>query len=133
MQHFRQLTMGASLIMGGRTWRSIGRVLPGREMIVVTRGSIDTPEVVAVDSLASAFTHASRQQIYVIGGGEIYDQALAGGYVDAIDATIVHAQFPRATVYYHPPEAGWREVSRDKHEADDANPYDYDFVTYVRE
>lgn len=133
MKHFRELTMDTSVVMGGNTWRSIGRPLPGREMIVLTRGAIDVPDVIAVRSLDEAFRRASRDRIYVIGGGEVYAQALASNCVDAIDATEVHASFPEATVFFDRPADGWHETARTAHQQDGKNPFDYDFVTYERE
>lgn len=133
MKHFRDLTMGTSIIMGGNTWRSIGRSLPGRETIVLTRAAMEIPDIIAVRSLDEAFRRASRDRVYVIGGGEIYSQALAGNYVDAIDATEVDAVFPEATVFFERPNDGWRETARQTHPHDDKNLYDYDFVTYERD
>lgn len=129
MKRFRTLTMGASVIMGGNTWRSIGRPLPGRENIVLTRGVIDVPDVIAVRSLQEAFERASRSRCYIIGGSAVYAAALEGGSIGTIDATEVHATFPDADSFFSLP-SGWTEVLREAHSSDVNNRYDYDFVTY---
>lgn len=127
--HFKQLTMGGSLIMGRNTFESIGRALPGRENIVVTHRPLDVVDVVAVDSLAKAYETAHGNQ-FIIGGEQIYTQSLPD--VDIIYATEVHASFPQAEIFF--PELGpeWRETAREAHIADDRNKYAYDFVTYAR-
>lgn len=131
MRHFREVTAGGSLIMGGNTWRSIGRVLPGREMVVVTRGEVDAPDVVVARTVREAFDRASRESISAIGGASIYLQALEACLVDRIYATQIHADFPTADTFFAvPPD--WQERSRESHGADDVNLYDYDFVTYEK-
>lgn len=129
LAHFKQLTMGGSLIMGRNTFESIGRALPGRENIVVTHRPLDVVDVLAVDSLAKAYETAHGNQ-FIIGGGQIYAQSLQDA--DVIYATEVRASFPQAEVFF--PELGdeWREVSREAHVADGRNKYAYDFVTYAR-
>lgn len=129
LRHFKGLTTGGSLIMGRKTFESIGRALPGRENIVVTHRPLDAVDVIAVDSLASAYRLAHGNQ-FVIGGASIYKQALSD--VDVIYATEVDQVFPEAEVFFPALGEGWRERSRESFEADDRNKYPYDFVTYVR-
>jgi len=78
LRHFKDITAGGSLIMGRKTFESIGRALPGRENIVVTHRPLDAVDVIAVDSLASAYRLAHDNQ-FIIGGAGIYGQALSGG------------------------------------------------------
>lgn len=129
LAHFKQLTMGGSLIMGRNTFESIGRALPGRENIVVTHRPLAAVDVVAVDSLSAAYKAAHGNQ-FVIGGGQVYTQAIAD--VDVVYATEVQAEFPQASVFFAPLGDDWRETARERHTADEKNVYDYDFVTYVR-
>lgn len=129
MKHFKETTMGGTVIMGRRTYDSIGRALPGRENIVVTRTPFEAEDVICVSSLDEAYKSASREEIYVIGGGQIYAQALND--MDRLYVTYVDAEFPAATVHF--PEIScedWTEISRDHHEADEHNKYSYDFVEY---
>ncbi|QHU91242.1 dihydrofolate reductase [Candidatus Saccharibacteria bacterium oral taxon 955] len=129
LQHFKDLTAGGSLIMGRKTFESIGRALPGRENIVVTHRPLDAVDVIAVDSLASAYRLAHGNQ-FIIGGASIYEQALSD--VDVVYATEVDQVFPEAEVFFPSLGEDWQERSRESFEADDRNKYPYDFVTYVR-
>ncbi|MBP9667714.1 dihydrofolate reductase [Candidatus Saccharibacteria bacterium] len=131
LKHFKKLTTGGTVIMGRKTYESIGRPLPNRENIIVSRSDIEIDSIVAVKSLAEAYEKATSENVYVIGGGQIYEQAL--GDVDALYVTEVDADFSNATVFF--PQINcedWQEVLRDHHEADEQNAYAYDFVTYTR-
>ena len=129
LRHFKELTMGGSLIMGRNTYDSIGRALPGRENIVVTHRPLDAVDVIAVDSLAAAYAAAHGNQ-FIIGGGQIYEQSLPDA--DVVYATEVAETFTTAEVYFPALGEGWREAARESHPSDERNKYAYDFVTYVR-
>ncbi|NUR97605.1 MAG: dihydrofolate reductase [Kribbellaceae bacterium] len=122
LQHFKQLTLGHTLIMGRKTYDSIGRPLPGRRTVVVTRQpdwSADGVEV--VHTIEEALKYDGT--LYVAGGGEIYRQALP--YADALELTEVH-QSPDGDVTFPPlPAHDWTETSREPHEG-------FDFVSYRR-
>ncbi|MFZ1361218.1 MAG: dihydrofolate reductase [Candidatus Saccharimonadales bacterium] len=131
LAHFKQLTMGKTIVMGRKTFESIGRALPGRQNIVVSRTMSDAPEGVQVVPTLEAAYVAATSDVMVIGGGQIYAQAMDD--MDEIYATEVDADFPVATVFF--PEVNcqdWQEVSRDHREADERNRYSYDFVAYSR-
>lgn len=132
LAHFKQMTMGSSLVMGRTTYESIGRPLPGREMIVVTHRPLDDEGIIAVHSLAEAYTRASRERTVVIGGGQIYEQALREGSIERIHATEVAATFPGATVFFPVLDAMWHETTREHHGLNEHDRYSYDFVTYER-
>ena len=131
MKHFRETTSGGTIIMGRKTYESIGRPLPNRENIVVTRTPFETDGLICATSLDEAYAKASRDNIYVIGGGQIYTQALDD--MDKLYVTYVDAEFPDATVHF--PQIAcedWAEISRDHHDPDEKNRYGYDFVVYER-
>lgn len=131
LAHFKNLTMGKSIIMGRKTFESIGRALPERQNIVVSRTMASAPEGVQVVSTLEAAYAAATSDVMVIGGGQIYDQAIDD--VDTIYATEVDAEFPAATVFFPEIRFGeWQEVSRERHETDERNKYGYDFVVYAR-
>jgi dihydrofolate reductase len=132
LQHFRETTSGAAVIMGYNTWKSIGHPLPGRQNIVITHRSEQIQGCCVVDSLQSAYESVEEgRETYIIGGGMIYASAI--GSADRIIATEVDANFESATVYFPKiDKAVWRETQRIKHQADDKNRYGYDFVTYER-
>lgn len=131
LANFKKLTTGGTIIMGRRTFESIGsRALPDRENIVLSRTPSGVKGVLTALSLPAAYALA-RNDIYVIGGGQIYAQALAD--MDRLIVTHVDMDFPDATVFF--PEidlAVWTETSRDHHEADERNAYAFNVVTYER-
>lgn len=131
LAHFKKLTTGKSIIMGRKTFESIGRKpLPDRQNIVVTSAPTGAQGVLSAASLATAYALA-QFPIMVIGGEQVYTQALPD--VDTLYVTYVDAEFPNATVFFPQiPCDEWQEVSRDHHEADEHNKYSFDFVKYER-
>ena len=129
LAHFKQLTMGNSIVMGRKTFESIGRALPGRENIVVSHHSIDAVDVIAVKSLQDAYA-AAHGNIMIIGGQSIFEQALPD--TDLIYATEVDAAFQQATVFFPELDEHWSEAAREHHGKDERNAFNYDFVTYRR-
>lgn len=130
LAHFKKITTGGSIIMGRRTFESIGRPLPERENIVVSSKPVGVSGVLTANSLQSAYELA-RYPVFVIGGGQIYETAI--DQVDRLYVTHVDATFPQATVFFPPISCeDWQEVSRDHHDADERNKYAYDFVVYDR-
>lgn len=133
LAHFRKITIGNTVIMGRKTFESIKKPLKDRQNIIVTR----SPEVVGLvegvtvaSSLEEAYQMAEHD-IFVIGGGQIYKQALDD--IERLCVTEVKTKFPLATVFF--PEiksSEWKEISRVSNEADERNKYDFDFVVYER-
>ena len=131
LRHFREITMGHAVIMGRRTYESIGKPLPGRQNIVVSQQKEAIDDVTVVGSIEEAFNRVGPgKEAFVIGGGETFRSAIA--YIDRIYATEVQAVFPAATIFFPAvDETVWSEVFREKHYADGKNKYDYDFVIYA--
>lgn len=130
LAHFKKITTGGSIIMGRNTFESIGRPLPDRENIVVTRTPTGVQGVLSAVSLESAYELA-RYPIFVIGGGQIYAQSVND--MDILYVTEVQADFPQATVFFPAIDTAiWQEVSREHHEADEKNKYAFDFVKYEK-
>ena len=134
LQHFKTITMGNPIVMGRKTYESIGRPLPHRINIVLTRAkAFNAPGCIVVTSIEEAMQCAKEKnskEIFIIGGAEIYRQLLP--YIQRFYLTIVHQDFD-GDVYFpalNPHE--WHEVTRIKHEADEKNVYDYSFVTLER-
>lgn len=138
LRYFKQVTMGKPIIMGRKTFDSIGRPLPGRTNIVITRDGSYQPEgVKVVNSLEAARELAESictidgcDEAMVIGGAQIYEQALS--LADRLYLTQVHADvngdawFPE----FHPGD--WMEMGRDDFTASGHNPYDYSFIVLQR-
>jgi dihydrofolate reductase len=133
MAHFKQVTMGSPVIMGRKTWDSVPprfRPLPGRRNIVVTRqADWNAQGAERAGSLQEALAIcASEPQVWVIGGGEIYAQALPLAHV--VEVTEIERDFEGDT---HAPALGpeWIESRRERHRA--AAGFDYSFVTYIHQ
>jgi dihydrofolate reductase len=132
MKHFKALTTGHSLIMGRKTWDSLGRALPNRQNIVVTR-SADTAAItagggIAVRSIDEALATANLPApIFCIGGGELYRQMLP--LADTLYLTRVHANFDGDTHFPELNPEQWRRTTRDEHQNDD---FAYAFETWVK-
>ena len=139
LRYFKQVTMNKPIIMGRKTFESIGRPLPGRLNIVVTRRK-DWPcpaGAVRVGSLDEAFNRAIAQaemddaeEVMVIGGGQLYAEAL--DRVDRLYLTWVHAEVEGDTCFPALDWDQWQETGREDHEASGTNPFDYSFVVYDR-
>jgi len=134
LRHFKRTTMGHHLIVGRRTWEEVGRPLPGRTMVVVTRDpALQIPEAVVVHSLQEAVAvavGAGDDEVFVAGGGQIYRQAMP--MADRIYLTRVHVDVEGDTTFPELDGEAWRLVSREDHEADERNPYPYSFLVYER-
>lgn len=139
LKYFKQATMGKPIIMGRKTWESIGRALPGRLNLVVTSADdLALPAgVVQEATLADAFRRAEAQatvdgvdEVMVIGGGQIYQAVLPE--VDRIYITQVHAEVEGDAFFPEIDLEQWQEIGREDFSASDHNPYDYSFVVYQR-
>lgn len=132
LRHFKAITMDYPIVMGRKTHDSIGRALPGRLNIVVSRDPNYTPasDCKLVDSLESAAQCARPAvEMMIIGGAGIYTDALAD--TQRIFLTEVHAEVHGDT-FFPKLDGGWRETARERFSADVANEYDYSFVTLER-
>lgn len=138
LRHFKRVTMGKPILMGRKTFQSIGRPLPGRTSFVITRDAAFKIEgVISVASLDSAISEASllaerddADEIVVIGGAEIYRIALPR--VQRLYMTEVHAQVDGDVMLPLITWSQWQETQRERHAASVGNPFDYSFVVYER-
>jgi dihydrofolate reductase len=135
LKRFKRLTMGHHILMGRKTWESIGRALPGRTSVVVSRdGGYAVPEGVRLaGSLEAAFRLAQRageDEAFVIGGGEIY--ALALPRADRIYLTEVEAAVDGDAAFPPLDPERWVQVAADRHPADARHDHPYRFVVLER-
>jgi dihydrofolate reductase len=131
LRRFKALTMGKPVVMGRKTFASIGKPLPGRLNIVVSRQQAAIDGALVVDSIDAALAAARpAEEIMVIGGAQIYGQALPR--TTTIYMTRVHTQI--AGDAYFPTLAGeaWREVDIEPHPADDRHAYAFTFLRFER-
>lgn len=138
MKHFRETTSGHPIIMGRKTFESIGRPLPNRRNVVITRDmSYAQKGVEVVHSIEEAlrlFTFAQGKpedvEVFVIGGAEIYKQAM--DHADRLYITHVDSEFEADAFFPIISPNFWNEVSRAHHESDEENNVAMDFVVYER-
>ncbi len=130
MRHFRDITTGHTVVMGRKTFDSIGRALPKRQNIVVSRSELQLESALVASSLEQAYGFAIDDDIYVLGGGEIYAQAIHD--MDEIYATEINASFDGDASFPPLDATIWSESSRQDFSPDDANRYGYSFVTYKK-
>jgi len=134
LARFKQLTMGHTLIMGRKTWESIGRPLPGRRMIVVTRQPGYAAEGVEASHRLEAALEAARiageEEAFVIGGAEIYRQALP--IVDRLYMTLVLAEVEGDTKFPGVDWDLWARIESESHDADAENEHAMLFYTFER-
>ncbi len=131
LKRFKALTMGHTLVMGRKTFESIGRPLPGRTTVVISRRADYAPDgVLVAHSLDEAIAKAPSQQVFIAGGGEIFTLAAARAtrlYLTLIDEDYAgDAYFPALDL------SAWRIEHRERHEPSDAFAYAYEFIDYVR-
>lgn len=138
LQRLKKMTIGKPVIMGRKTFASIGRPLPGRTNIVVTRDrGFKADGVVVVTSLDAAYEAASEDmlrrnvtEIMVIGGAEIFAQWMERA--DRLEITEVHAK-PDGDTFLGPIDTvQWKEVARERHTKADGDTVDFSYVTYRR-
>lgn len=120
--------------MGRNTYESIGRPLPNRTTIIITRNKNYVKEgCLIANSLEEAIELSKEEaQVFIIGGAQIYKETMAKNLAEQLDITLVHNDF-EADVYF--PEIDrkiWKEVTREDCKADEKNDYDYSFISYQK-
>ncbi|HVM76780.1 MAG TPA: dihydrofolate reductase [Candidatus Paceibacterota bacterium] len=133
-KHFKEITMGHPVLMGRKTFESIGKPLPGRMNIVITRDEgFAMGGVTAAHSLEAAIAIGAKhdsKKIFIIGGGQIYERAMA--VATAIYLTVVHGTFEGDVLFPEMPAGQWSLVSTESHAKDEKNAYDFDFLVYKK-
>lgn len=132
LKRFKQLTLGKPVLMGRKTALSIGRALPGRRNLVLTRAArapYDAQEI--VPSIEAAIDLARGETLMVIGGGEVY--ALALPFATHLFLTEIDTLSADADTYFPDPDfSAWRETARRHHAVDAKHAQAFDFVDYLR-
>jgi dihydrofolate reductase len=131
LRHFKETTTGHAVIMGSKTYESMGRLLPSRQNIIISRKPLKVEGATIVDSLEKAYMAVEPgREAFVIGGGQIYK--LAMDTIDRIIATEVEGEYKGDVFFPAINPSVWKEVSREHHPADERNTHAFDFVTYER-
>jgi len=133
LSYFKKVTMGHPIIMGRKTFESIGRVLPGRQNVIVTRNlhfSHDGCIVLHSIEEVKAFADTANGEVFVIGGSEIFQEILP--YADRLYITKIEHTFSGDAYFPDFNEADWMLISSEKGPKNEKNPYDYYFQVYER-
>ena len=132
LRRFKSLTRGHHVIMGRKTFESLGRPLPKRTNIIVSRNPDYKAEgCIVVNSLEKALVITqSDPNPFILGGAEIYKQALS--FADAMDLTYVHEDFEADAFFPEFDPQEWELTGQEDFKKDDENPYDYSFVQYKK-
>ncbi len=132
LKRFKKITSGHHIIMGRKTFESLGKPLPNRTTIIITRNiNFKAAGCIIVNSLTEAVKIAAvDENPFILGGAEIYKQAM--DVADILDLTIVHKEFDADVFFPEIDHTIWKETSREDLKADDKNKYDYSFVTFKK-
>lgn len=133
LKHFKEITSGHPVIMGRKTYESIGKPLPNRTNIVVSRKTDWFEEgILIVGSIKEAVKFAKKidEEIFIIGGGKIYEQTME--ITDRLEVTLVKAELEADTYFPKIDPKVWKKTAETCHEKDEKNPYDFCFQTYEK-
>jgi len=131
LKHFKEITSGHTVIMGRKTYESVGKPLPNRRNIIITRQNITIEGCEVVNSIEAALALcADEAEVFIVGGAEIYKQSMH--LTDRIYLTIVHKDFDGDSYFPEINPNDWHETARDDHEPDAKNALPYSFITFEK-
>lgn len=131
LQHFKNITMGKPIIMGRKTFESIGKPLPGRLNVVLSHSSFSIEGVTFVDSLEKALALTSEEhEVMIIGGANLFSQALRNA--NRMYITRIHHKFKADAFFPEFSQIDWRCQNQEFRQRDEKNKYDMTFITYER-
>lgn len=131
LKYFKALTTGHTIIMGRKTFESIGRALPNRRNIVITRQDLEFQDAEVTHSLESAISLCNEgDDVFVIGGSEIFRLALPKA--NRLFITLIHHEFDADTFLPEIEQEKWKEVKREDKQPDEKNRFSYSFVTFEK-
>ena len=133
LKHFKELTSGHPIIMGRKTYESIGKPLPNRTNIVISRKNDWFEEgILIVGSIKEAVKFAKKidEEVFIIGGGNIYEQTI--DLADKLEVTLVDAVLDADTFFPKINEKVWQKTNEEYHQKDEKNEFDFCFQTFER-
>ncbi|WBX73426.1 dihydrofolate reductase [Tenacibaculum pacificus] len=134
LKRFKKVTSGHHILMGRNTFESIGRPLPNRTSVIITRNNDYLKEGCLVAHSLEEAIELSKDEtdIFIIGGAQVYKEAIENNLVDKLDICLVHHSFEADVFFPNIDMNIWKEASREDFKADEKNKYDYSFVSYIR-
>ena len=131
LKRFRAITTGHTVVMGRKTFESIGKPLPNRKNIVLTSIPESIIDCITTDSLSDAIAISGDEtELFIIGGESVYKQTFR--FADKLYVTEVNAKLDGDARFPEIDYSEWTETLREEHKADEKNQYDYTFVNYER-
>lgn len=132
LKRFKALTTGHAIVMGRKTFESIGRPLPNRRNIILSKNleAMDGCEIMRSADVVLEFAKSTDEELFIIGGGQVYEQFLP--FADKLYLTLVHTVAEGDTFFPALNRDEWTEVARESFKADEKNEFDYEFVDYLR-
>jgi dihydrofolate reductase len=132
LKHFKNITTGHTVIMGRKTYESVGKPLPNRRNIIITRQNMTIEGCEVVNSIDTALALCRDEaEAFIVGGAEIYKQSLSK--TDRLYITIVHENFEGDSYFPEIEKNTWKETEREDHEPDEKNSLPYSFITFERQ
>ncbi|REH46370.1 dihydrofolate reductase [Tenacibaculum gallaicum] len=133
LKRFKKVTTGHAILMGRNTFESIGKPLPNRTSIIITRNNnYFVNGCLIANSIEQAIELTEEKDAFIIGGAQIYKEALEQNLVDRLDITVLHHEFEADAFFPEIDKTIWKEVAREDFKADEKNKYDYSFVSYEK-
>jgi dihydrofolate reductase len=134
LKRFKKVTSGHFILMGRNTFDSIGKALPNRTSVIITRNTQYQQEgCLIANSIEEAIRFAKdEEEVFIIGGAQVYQQAMERNLVDQLDITLVHQEFDADVFFPEIDKTIWKEVAREDFKADQKNPHDYSFISYQK-
>lgn len=130
-RHFKEVTMGKPVVMGRKTFESIGKPLPGRKNIVISRKGFAAEGVISVDSIESALQEVQgADEVMIIGGANIYEQIIK--HAERMYLTHVHAKCEGDAWFPAYDENDWLVTGKEDFKADEKNNFDFSIISYQR-
>ncbi len=130
LKYFKETTSGKSVIMGRKTFESLGRPLPNRKNIVISSKKIDNDNIFIYDSLEKAIL--DNPDSFIIGGSQIYKYALENNLIDILYVTLIHHDFGEGDAYFHYDKNIWKLISETYNEKDEKNKYNYSYLKFMK-
>jgi len=132
LKRFKQLTMGHCLIMGRKTFESIGRPLPRRTTIVITHQTeFNPPGVKVVHSIEEAIQASTGDEVFIAGGGDLFNQTMS--LADKMYLTVIQKDFEGDAFFPAFDASNWTVTSKEEHEPDDQFPYPFVFLNFDKQ
>ena len=133
LSHFKKYTTNKIIIMGRKTFESIGKPLPNRKTVIITRDtSYHVEGCSIVNSLGEAIKRNTDKDLFIIGGAQIYTQVIEKKLADKLDITLVKEKFDADVFFPEINPLEWKITEREDFYADEKNPHDYSFLTFEK-